>query len=86
MTGVRNTWYVAGWSRQFDREIRRVTILDRHIAMYRVAFDEDKVILEAIEAPSPDRLRRPLSPTGRENEFPLSRREREGPGPNRIHS
>ena len=61
MRGVRNTWYVAGWSREFDREIRRVTILDRHIAMFRVAFDEDKVILEAIrEEEQWPRERRPV--------------------------
>ena len=35
MKYVRNSWYVAGWSREFDRSLTRVTILERDIVVYR---------------------------------------------------
>ncbi len=35
MEFVENAWYVAGWSSEFDDELRRVTVLDRHVLMYR---------------------------------------------------
>jgi len=34
---VKNAWYVAGWSSEFDDELRRVTILEQHIVMYRAS-------------------------------------------------
>ncbi|MEO0819573.1 MAG: aromatic ring-hydroxylating dioxygenase subunit alpha [Pseudomonadota bacterium] len=34
---VRNAWYVAGWSAEFGEPIRRVPVLDQHLAMYRCA-------------------------------------------------
>lgn len=34
-TFVRNAWYVAGWSREIDQELRRFVILDDHVLMYR---------------------------------------------------
>ena len=35
MDFVRNAWYVAGWSSEFGDELRRVTIMDDHIVMFR---------------------------------------------------
>ncbi len=35
MPYVRNAWYVAGWGRDFGREIKRVTVLEDNIAVYR---------------------------------------------------
>lgn len=35
MEFVRNAWYVAGWSSEIDEELRRFTILNEHIVMYR---------------------------------------------------
>ncbi len=35
MEFVENAWYVAGWSSEFDDDLQRVTVLDRHIVMYR---------------------------------------------------
>jgi vanillate O-demethylase monooxygenase subunit len=32
---ISNAWYVAGWASEFDDELRRVTILEQHIVMYR---------------------------------------------------
>ncbi len=37
MDYVRNAWYVAGWSREFDHELSRVTILETDMAMYRTS-------------------------------------------------
>lgn len=37
MEFVRNAWGVAGWSSERDQELRRFTILDEHIVMYRKA-------------------------------------------------
>ncbi|PTW59031.1 vanillate O-demethylase monooxygenase subunit [Breoghania corrubedonensis] len=37
MEFIRNAWYVAGWAREFDQELRRFTILDENIVMYRKA-------------------------------------------------
>ncbi len=35
MSYVTNAWYVAGWASEFDDELRRVTILEQHIVMFR---------------------------------------------------
>lgn len=35
MEFIRNAWYVAGWSSEIDQELRRFTILDDHIVLYR---------------------------------------------------
>ncbi|PVB60125.1 aromatic ring-hydroxylating dioxygenase subunit alpha [Labrenzia sp. 011] len=35
MEFVRNAWYVAAWSSEIDDDLRRFTILDEHIVMYR---------------------------------------------------
>lgn len=35
MEYVRNAWYVAGWSREIDSDLRRVTILETDIVMFR---------------------------------------------------
>ena len=35
MQFVRNAWYVAGWASEFDRTLRRFTILGDDIVMYR---------------------------------------------------
>ena len=35
MKFVRNAWYVAGWAGEFDRTLRRFTILGDDIVMYR---------------------------------------------------
>jgi len=32
---VKNAWYVAGWSSEFGDELRRVTVLEEHMVMYR---------------------------------------------------
>ncbi|MEM6944089.1 MAG: aromatic ring-hydroxylating dioxygenase subunit alpha [Pseudomonadota bacterium] len=32
---VRNAWYVAGWSSEFDDTLRRVTLLEEHVVMFR---------------------------------------------------
>lgn len=37
---VRNAWYVAGWSDEFGEDLRRVTMLDEHIVMYRSSKDQ----------------------------------------------
>ncbi|WP_118133031.1 aromatic ring-hydroxylating dioxygenase subunit alpha [Oceanicella sp. SM1341] len=35
MEFVRNAWYVAGWSSEFDDALRRFTILGDHVVMFR---------------------------------------------------
>jgi len=46
MTGfVKNAWYVAGWSREIDAELRRVTLLNEHVVMFRKS-DGSVVALE----------------------------------------
>jgi phenylpropionate dioxygenase-like ring-hydroxylating dioxygenase large terminal subunit len=45
MEFVRNAWYVAGWSKEIDAELRRFTILDEHIVMFRKS-DGSVVALE----------------------------------------
>jgi len=35
MDYVKNAWYVAGWASEFDGELRRVTILEEHVVMFR---------------------------------------------------
>ena len=45
MSYVKNAWYVAGWASEFTSTLRRVTILDEHIVMYR-ASTGDVVALE----------------------------------------
>ncbi len=35
MDYVKNAWYVAGWGSEFDNELRRVTILEENIVMFR---------------------------------------------------
>ncbi|GAB4393058.1 MAG: aromatic ring-hydroxylating dioxygenase subunit alpha [Kiloniellaceae bacterium] len=35
MTFVRNAWYVAGWSKNFGRELTPLTIMDEDIVIYR---------------------------------------------------
>ena len=37
MSYVRNAWYVAGWSSEFDGSLKRVVILEQAIVMYRKA-------------------------------------------------
>ncbi|MEM1307519.1 MAG: aromatic ring-hydroxylating dioxygenase subunit alpha [Pseudomonadota bacterium] len=34
---VRNAWYVAGWSSEFGGALRRITVLDTHIATFRAS-------------------------------------------------
>jgi len=53
---VRNAWYVAGWASEFDDALRRVTLLEEHLVMYRL--DADTVV--ALEDRCPHRLM-PLS-------------------------
>lgn len=45
MEYVRNAWYVAGWESEFDNELRRVTLLDEHVVMFRKS-DGSVVALE----------------------------------------
>ncbi|MEP0234779.1 aromatic ring-hydroxylating dioxygenase subunit alpha [Roseibium sp.] len=45
MEFIRNAWYVAGWSSEIDQELRRFTILEENIVIYRKA-DGDVVALE----------------------------------------
>ena len=40
MEFVKNAWYVAGWSSEFDGQLRRVTVLNEHIVMYRTSKGE----------------------------------------------
>lgn len=37
MQYVRNAWYVAGWSKEFNENPRRVTLLETHVVMYRTS-------------------------------------------------
>ncbi len=37
MAFVRNAWYVAGWSEEFERRLRRVTVLGEDLVMYRAS-------------------------------------------------
>ncbi len=53
---VRNAWYVAGWASEFDDNLKRVTVLEEHLVMYRI--DAHTVI--ALEDRCPHRLM-PLS-------------------------
>jgi vanillate O-demethylase monooxygenase subunit len=39
MSFVKNAWYVAGWASEFDQELKRVTMLGEHLAMYRTGPD-----------------------------------------------
>ena len=32
---VKNAWYVAGWSSEFEESLRRITVLGQHIVTYR---------------------------------------------------
>ena len=52
MNFVKNAWYVAGWSSEFDGELRRVTILEENIVMFRNS--SSKVI--ALEDRCPHRM------------------------------
>jgi len=40
MEYVNNAWYVAGWSSEFDADLRRVTILENNVVMYRNSRDQ----------------------------------------------
>lgn len=42
---VKNAWYVAGWASEFGDELRRVTLLEEHLVMYRTG-DGNVVALE----------------------------------------
>jgi phenylpropionate dioxygenase-like ring-hydroxylating dioxygenase large terminal subunit len=37
MSYVRNAWYVAGWSSEFDASLKRVVILEQAVVMYRMS-------------------------------------------------
>ena len=37
MNYVKNAWYVAGWSSEFSHALRRITVLDEHVAVFRAA-------------------------------------------------
>ncbi|MFT5047546.1 MAG: phenylpropionate dioxygenase-like ring-hydroxylating dioxygenase large terminal subunit [Porticoccaceae bacterium] len=37
MRYVRNAWYVAGWSSEFDESLKRVVILEQAVVMYRLS-------------------------------------------------
>lgn len=37
MSYVRNAWYVAGWSSEFDDSLKRVVILEQAVVMYRMS-------------------------------------------------
>ena len=39
MEFVRNAWYVAGWASEFSHELRRVTVLGKHLVMFRTTAD-----------------------------------------------
>ena len=64
MEFVRNAWYVAGWSCEIDAELRRFTILDEHIVIYRKSDGS----IAALEDRCPHRL------------LPLSKGKRIGDG------
>ena len=52
MKYINNAWYVAGWASEFDDELRRVTILEQHIVMYR----SSSGMVVALEDQCPHRL------------------------------
>jgi len=52
MDYVRNAWYVAGWSSEFDDSLRRVTVLEEHVVMFRTASGD----VAALEDRCPHRL------------------------------
>ena len=52
MEYVRNAWYVAGWASEFNDELKRVTMLEEHLVMFRDS--EGKVV--ALEDRCPHRL------------------------------
>ena len=51
MEYVRNAWYVAGWSSEFNDELRRVTLLEEHVVMFR----NSKGVVIALEDRCPHR-------------------------------
>ncbi|MEZ5812168.1 MAG: aromatic ring-hydroxylating dioxygenase subunit alpha [Rhizobiaceae bacterium] len=52
MEYVKNAWYVAGWSSEFDDKPKRVTLLERNVVMYRLSSGE----VVALEDRCPHRL------------------------------
>ena len=52
MEYVKNAWYVAGWSSEFGNELRRVTILEENIVMFR----SSKGTVAAMEDRCPHRM------------------------------
>ncbi len=52
MDYVKNAWYVAGWASEFDGELRRVTILEENIVMYR----NSKGVVVGLEDRCPHRM------------------------------
>ena len=56
MEYVKNAWYVAGWSSEFADELRRVTLLEENVVMFR----HSKGNIVAMEDQCPHRLM-PLS-------------------------
>lgn len=52
MSFVKNAWYVAGWSRDFGDDLKKVTIVDQNMVMYRTS--EGNVV--ALEDRCPHRL------------------------------
>ena len=52
MQFINNAWYVAGWSSEFGDGLSRVTVLDRHLVMYRLSSGE----VVALEDRCPHRL------------------------------
>ncbi len=49
---VRNAWYVAGWSSEFDDSLKRVVILEQPVVMYRTS----NGLVAALEDQCPHRL------------------------------
>lgn len=64
MSYVRNAWYVAGWSSEFDDSLKRVVILEQPLVMYRNSSGH----VVALEDQCPHRL------------LPLSKGKRIGDG------
>lgn len=52
MDYVKNAWYVAGWSSEFDDELRSVTVLEESMVMFR----NSKGVVIAMEDRCPHRL------------------------------
>ena len=52
MSYVRDAWYVAGWSSEFDDSLKRVVILEQPIVMYRATNGS----MAALEDQCPHRL------------------------------